>query len=138
MAPVRVPATVGVKVTVMLQLDAALSEVPQLFVSEKSPLATMLRMLRGALPEFVSFDVFDALVVPICWLLKVMLIGDSVTVVAPLTVRLSDLAAISELASVTCTVKLVVPMAVGVPEITPVLEARLSPAGNAPTETDQV
>ena len=43
-----------------------------------------------------------------------------------------------EFASVTCTVKLVVPVPVGVPEIAPVLGARESPAGREPMETDQV
>jgi hypothetical protein len=44
----------------------------------------------------------------------------------------------AEFASVTCTVKLVVPVAVGVPEMTPVLGARESPAGREPTEIAQV
>jgi hypothetical protein len=35
-------------------------------------------------------------------------------------------------------VKLDVPLAVGVPEIRPVLEARLSPAGRLPEVMDQV
>ena len=56
--------------------------------------------------------------------------------VAP-TVRLSALVAVSELASVTCTVKLAVPVAVGVPEIVPVLGARVSPAGKLPEMIDQ-
>ena len=53
-------------------------------------------------------------------------------------VRLKAFWADKELASVTCTVKLLVPLAVGVPEITPVLGASDSPAGKVPTETDQV
>jgi len=40
--------------------------------------------------------------------------------------------------SLTVTVKLLVPLAVGVPEIRPVAEARLSPAGRLPLLTDQV
>jgi hypothetical protein len=43
-----------------------------------------------------------------------------------------------ELASVTCTVKLLVPLPVGVPEITPVLAASDSPAGSAPEVMDQL
>ena len=54
------------------------------------------------------------------------------------TVRLSGWVAVSELASVTLTVKLLVPVPVGVPEITPVLEASASPAGKVPAEMDQV
>ncbi len=38
----------------------------------------------------------------------------------------------------TWTVKLEVPVVVGVPEITPVPAARVSPAGNVPLATDQV
>ena len=41
-------------------------------------------------------------------------------------------------ASVTCTVKLDVPAADGVPEMTPVLLLILSPAGKLPEEIDQV
>jgi hypothetical protein len=40
--------------------------------------------------------------------------------------------------SVMVAVKLKVPFAVGVPEITPVLAARLSPAGRLPEVIDQV
>ena len=43
-----------------------------------------------------------------------------------------------ELASVTCTVKLLVPEAVGVPEITPVLLFRVKPFGNEPAVTVKV
>jgi hypothetical protein len=54
------------------------------------------------------------------------------------TVMLSAFVAVAELASVTCTVKLLVPVPVGVPEITPVLEASISPAGKVPTVIDQL
>ncbi len=40
--------------------------------------------------------------------------------------------------SVTCTVKLLVPNAVGVPEITPVLDASKRPVGRVPEAIDQV
>jgi hypothetical protein len=40
--------------------------------------------------------------------------------------------------SVMVAVKLKVPLVVGVPEITPVLDARLSPAGRLPALIDQV
>jgi hypothetical protein len=57
---------------------------------------------------------------------------------AALTVRLSALAAVSEFASITFTVKLPVPVPVGVPEINPVVGASASPAGNVPEVTDQL
>jgi hypothetical protein len=52
--------------------------------------------------------------------------------------RLTDLVCAGFPASVTVAVKLDVPLAVGVPEIRPVLEDRLSPAGRLPDVTDQV
>ena len=54
------------------------------------------------------------------------------------TEMLSDFVAVCEFESVTCTVKLVVPVPVGVPEICPVPGVRTSPAGRVPTETDHV
>jgi hypothetical protein len=52
--------------------------------------------------------------------------------------RLADFVCAGFPASVTVAVKLNVPMAVGVPEIRPVPEARLSPAGRPPEVMDQV
>jgi len=57
---------------------------------------------------------------------------------AALTVTLSAFVAVRELASLTCTVKLLLPEPVGVPEIAPVLEVSASPAGSAPEMIDQV
>lgn len=54
------------------------------------------------------------------------------------TVRLNGALADRELVSVTWTVKLLGPVAVGVPEIAPVAGARDNPAGNEPEEIDQV
>ena len=50
----------------------------------------------------------------------------------------SVLVAVAELASVTCTVKVDVPLVVGVPDMTPVEGFRAKPAGRVPEETDQV
>src|ERR1700682_3509603 len=55
-----------------------------------------------------------------------------------LIVRLRARVAVIALASVTRTVKLLVPTTVGVPEITPVLEASASPEGNVPEAMDQI
>jgi hypothetical protein len=52
--------------------------------------------------------------------------------------RLADFVCAGFPASVTVAEKLNVPVAVGVPEIRPVLEARLSPAGRLPDVMDQV
>jgi hypothetical protein len=50
---------------------------------------------------------------------------------------LTDLVCAGLSASATVAVKLDVPLAVGVPEIRPVLEAKLSPAGRLPEVMDQ-
>jgi hypothetical protein len=57
---------------------------------------------------------------------------------AALTVMLSASVARCPLASVTRTVKLLVPVPLGVPEITPVLVASASPAGRLPKLSDQL
>ena len=56
-APVLVPAAVGLKVTVMVQLAPAARLEAQVLVSVKSPLALMLVMLRVAVPVFLSVTV---------------------------------------------------------------------------------
>ena len=57
---------------------------------------------------------------------------------APMTIEsLTDRVCAGLPASLIVTVKLLVPVAVGVPEICPVAEARLSPAGKLPAVTDQ-
>src|SRR5690349_9630576 len=55
-----------------------------------------------------------------------------------LMVMLSALLAVCDLLSVTCTVKLLVPDELGVPEMTPVVEFSASPAGRLPVVIDQV
>jgi hypothetical protein len=57
---------------------------------------------------------------------------------AALTVMLSDFVAVSERASVTFTVNVLVPVPVEVPEITPVAGASASPAGKVPERIDQL
>jgi hypothetical protein len=57
---------------------------------------------------------------------------------AALTRTLSDLVAVSELASETCTVNVLVPDPVGVPEIIPVAGSSARPAGKLPEMTDQL
>jgi hypothetical protein len=50
----------------------------------------------------------------------------------------NDWVAVAAFASFTCTVKVDVPVVVGVPEITPVELVKLNPAGRLPDVTDQV
>jgi hypothetical protein len=52
--PVLVPAAVGLKVTLRVQLAPAATLEPQLLVWEKSPFTVKLVMRRVALPVFLS------------------------------------------------------------------------------------
>ncbi|HMC60700.1 MAG TPA: hypothetical protein VKJ01_16035 [Candidatus Solibacter sp.] len=64
----RVPEAVGVNVTLMLQLAAAASEAPQVFICVKSPglvpLIVMLVMVSAAVPVLLSVTTPGALLVP--------------------------------------------------------------------------
>ena len=54
------------------------------------------------------------------------------------TVMLKAFVALCAFKSLTCAVKLLVPAPVGVPEITPLLGARVNPAGKVPETIDHV
>ena len=56
-APVRVPDVVGVKATLIEQFAPAANDPPQPLVSEKSPFAEMLVIVKAALPVFVRVTV---------------------------------------------------------------------------------
>jgi len=65
--PVRVPDAVGLKVTLTLQLAPAATELPHVFVSEKSPpfvpeMATAVTV-SGAVPVLLRVMAWEALVV---------------------------------------------------------------------------
>jgi len=62
--PVRVPAAVGVQVTLIVQLAPAFTLLPQLFVSPNSSEAAIFEIRRVAAPVFVRVTVCGALVVP--------------------------------------------------------------------------
>jgi hypothetical protein len=66
MVPVNGPGVVGLNFTVIVQRDPGFIEAPQLFVSMKFTLGTMLVRVRAAVPVLVSLTVFDELVVLIC------------------------------------------------------------------------
>src|SRR5437764_15173523 len=82
-APVRVPVAVGVKVTLMAQLAPAATDVPQVLVCMKSPLATMLVTLSATFPVLFSVTVCAALVVPSSWLANVRLVEERLTLAPP-------------------------------------------------------
>jgi hypothetical protein len=61
---VRLPAAVGLKVTVIAQLFPALTAAPQLLAWEKSPLAVTLETVSETLPVLVSVMVCALLLFP--------------------------------------------------------------------------
>ena len=63
MVPGWLPVAVGVKVTVMVQLAPAATDVPQVLVWAYGALAAMLVRLSAAVPVLVSVTVCAALVV---------------------------------------------------------------------------
>ena len=80
-APVRVPVAVGLKVTLMMQEAVGAKPVPQLSVSEKSPLATIVRLVTArTVLWFVSVTVCAVLEVPTGWLAKLILNVERFTV----------------------------------------------------------
>ena len=84
---VRVPAAVGVNVMLIAQAaPPGGTDAPQLLVCAKSPLfvpmIAMLEMLRLTFPVFESVTIWEALVVPTFWLLKLREDGVSVTIAA--------------------------------------------------------
>ena len=71
-APFRIPEAVGLKVTLIMQLAEAASDVPQSFVDEKSPLETMFEILIVDPPVLVSVTLCAELEVLCAWLPKVI------------------------------------------------------------------
>jgi hypothetical protein len=63
--PVRAPAAVGLKVTLMVQEPPAVTLLPQLLASEKSPLMATLATASAAPPVLLRVTVCAALVVPV-------------------------------------------------------------------------
>jgi hypothetical protein len=55
--PLREPDAVGLNFTVMVQLEPTASDVPQLFVCEKSPDTRMLEIERDAVPVLLTVSV---------------------------------------------------------------------------------
>jgi hypothetical protein len=81
---VLVPAAVGVNVTLMVQVPAAATLAPQVFVCAKSPASTPVMLTPSIVivadgRVFVSVTVCSALVAPTAWSAKVKLTGLSCT-----------------------------------------------------------
>src|SRR5579862_964177 len=77
--PKRLPDEVGVKVTLITQLVLGARLAGQLLIWEKFPLTVTPVMTSAALPVLVSVTGCEALGLPIDWLGKVSVVGDSVT-----------------------------------------------------------
>jgi hypothetical protein len=102
-------------------------------------LARLLWTLRDAARiRTVGFAVGVVVVLGVV-VLGVVVVGVVVTA-AGATVSDSDCVAVGtgEPVPVTCTVNVEVPDPVGIPEITPVCESRLNPAGRLPDDSDHV
>jgi hypothetical protein len=75
--PVRVPDAVGVNFAVIVQVAFTASDVPQVVVCEKSPVAVTPERLAAAVPEFVTVAVCVALDDPTFTLPNARLEGDT-------------------------------------------------------------
>jgi hypothetical protein len=78
--PLRAPVVVGVKVTLIVHVAETRKNAGQLFVSAKSPLATILVMFRVAEPLLATVTDCAGLVVPTTTLPNVTLGSDKLTV----------------------------------------------------------
>jgi hypothetical protein len=78
-APVLVPPTTGTKVTERMQVAPAATDVPQVLLAAKAPVAAMEEIMRGAVPELVRVTIWAELVVPTVWEAKVRLVDERVT-----------------------------------------------------------
>jgi len=82
--PWRKPFVVGLKVTLTVQLAPGDTVAPQVLLEiAKSPLATILEMLRVTVPVLVHVTIFGLLVTPMTVLEKLNFVVESVTVVPP-------------------------------------------------------
>ena len=117
-AAARLPTLVGEKVTMMLQLPPAGTELPQVLVAAKSlalaPVTLRLVMLKGAFPVLLRVTVWTPLAVPKVWAPKVRLEVLRLTAgPPPAPLRLTAWWP-SEALSVIVSVAVRVPVAVGV------------------------
>ena len=113
--PLRKPAAVGVKVTLMVHPDLAARLVPQLLVCAKLPLATILKLVTGVEPLLTRMTVCAGLVVPTSWPEKERKFVES-SMATPWPSR-SMVSGVVDALSVTVRVPKLNPDAVGVKEI---------------------
>jgi hypothetical protein len=77
--PVNVPVEVGVNVAVIAQLFVAATELPQVLVCEKLPVATTLLIVRATVPTLCKLMFLVALAVFTIWLPNERVVGDILT-----------------------------------------------------------
>src|ERR1035438_2761432 len=86
MAAVRDPLTVGVKVTLIVQLAPAATLAPQLLLWPKSPglvpATARLVIVKAALPVLLRVTACTALAAPTAWPAKVRLLGERLATAA--------------------------------------------------------
>jgi len=113
--PLRLPVTVGVKVTRIAQLLPAARVAPQLLVWLKSPVTAMPLMLRGAPPVFVNGICAARLGVLMSKLPKFNAVVERVAAgTTPVPLKLTVCWAPKNESSVTVSTPLRLPVAVGV------------------------
>jgi hypothetical protein len=150
-AAVRVPLAVGVKVTLIVHLAPAATELPQVLVWAKSPavvpVIVILAMLRAALPVLLRVAVWAALVVLTDWRAKVRLVGERLAAGAvpvperatvwglPLALSLMLTQAVRVPLAVGVKVTLIVPLAPAATELPQVLVWAKSPASVPVTDS---
>ena len=95
-AAVGVPLALGVKVTLIVQLAPAATELPQVLIWEKSlalvPVTARLEIVSVVPPVLVSVTACALLLVPTPWLVNVKPVGANVTVppvAVPVPVKLT-------------------------------------------------
>jgi hypothetical protein len=129
--PASDPLDFGLKLTLIRQFFPAFSELPQVLVSEKLPLAAMLMPVSVALPLLVRVTALVPLVVPTRWFPKLKLVGERLTAGAvdeevPVPVKVMTWGLPPAL-SVMVMEPLRVPVVVGV-KVTLMLQAALIPS----------
>lgn len=92
MDPLRLPAAVGVKVTLIVHDAPAPTLLPQVLVEAKSPVAVTPEIASAAPPVFFKVIISGELVDPRSWLPKVRFAGFKLTMGAALPVPVSETA----------------------------------------------
>jgi hypothetical protein len=111
--PILLPVAEGLNATLMLHVPPAGTLVPQVLVSSKSPAAAMPVIATVVLKLLVNVTNWAVLVVPAGWLLKLKLLGESITVGLPVPSK-GTVCGLPAALSMTAIAPLRVPVAVGV------------------------